>query len=565
MITRPDEYAHNNPANAIADANNVRGAKRKAVNDTELLLLSTSIPDKLTEGLTEVYVQSTGKTYRLLNIATANTLAGWEEVVYGTTNVYATETEAEIIDEPTLEDFKIITLKVLLHWWNWLKSTASRFRLPFLTNATVNPRLTQVDSNGELSAPADNQIMDGFITDIDVIAAIVTATYNLSNAYTVSITPANSKKALAGQLYVAGGFLYVVVAENIISRYGIQTLFTPAVGSTGTAPSWSLSSVEMGNTLTLNIPLAAAANTSGTISNAAQTIAGAKTLTALLTCQAGVFIAASGSRNAAAALQVDSTTQGILFPRMTGAQMNSITAAPDGLMVHVTDAVTVPTGFYGRVDGAWVRFNTGVIDVLGTVLTGLNIVNAAIVASDNILQAFGKTQGQINNLASSITTINTTLTTTTSNPRRLYTANFFAGLNVGVWTDLLTSDILINYPAGNFIAGVKSYTAHIALALIDGNIPPTLNHDRTRTYSLYQRFNIRTDRESGTVRHTILNGANSNLAVVDELTPDNSTITSNVLFRQVLDGNNYKIQVNSTLSISHTFRIRVFVEELINI
>lgn len=251
-------------------------------------------------------------------------------------------------------------------------------------------------TDGTLSAPTDNLLMDGFITDIDVIAAIVTATYNLSNAYTVSITPANSKKALAGQLYVAGGFLYVVVAENIISRYGIQTLFNTAVGSIGTAPNWSISSVEMGNTLTLNIPLAAAANTSGTISNAAQTIAGAKTLTALLTCQAGIFIAASGSRNAAAALQVDSTTQGILPPRMTGAQMNAIATPPDGLMVHVTDAATVPIGFYGRVSGAWVRFTTGVIDVLGTVLTGLNIVNAAIVASDNILQALGKAQGQIN-------------------------------------------------------------------------------------------------------------------------------------------------------------------------
>ena len=43
------------------------------------------------------------------------------------------------------------------------------------------------------------------------------------------------------------------------------------------------------------------------------------------------------STNAAALLQMDSTTKGFLLPRMTDAQINAISNPPDGLMVYSTD------------------------------------------------------------------------------------------------------------------------------------------------------------------------------------------------------------------------------------
>ena len=54
--------------------------------------------------------------------------------------------------------------------------------------------------------------------------------------------------------------------------------------------------------------------------------------------------------DAAAKVQIDSTTQGFLLPRMTTAQRDAISAPPDGLMIHNT---TIPA-IQGRVSGAWV-------------------------------------------------------------------------------------------------------------------------------------------------------------------------------------------------------------------
>lgn len=55
------------------------------------------------------------------------------------------------------------------------------------------------------------------------------------------------------------------------------------------------------------------------------------------------------------ALEVQSTTQAFLVPRMTGAQMNAIVGPVDGMIVYVNDNATVPgPNFYSRKGGAWV-------------------------------------------------------------------------------------------------------------------------------------------------------------------------------------------------------------------
>lgn len=59
--------------------------------------------------------------------------------------------------------------------------------------------------------------------------------------------------------------------------------------------------------------------------------------------------------NASAKLQVDSTTQGVLLPRMTKAQRDAIASPADGLVLYQTDNTP---GLRMRVSSAWVKFTT---------------------------------------------------------------------------------------------------------------------------------------------------------------------------------------------------------------
>ncbi|AXY74785.1 hypothetical protein D3H65_12675 [Paraflavitalea soli] len=56
--------------------------------------------------------------------------------------------------------------------------------------------------------------------------------------------------------------------------------------------------------------------------------------------------------NASAALDVQSTTRGVLLPRMTSAQRIAIATPADGLIVYQTDAVS---GLWMHISGAWIR------------------------------------------------------------------------------------------------------------------------------------------------------------------------------------------------------------------
>ena len=60
--------------------------------------------------------------------------------------------------------------------------------------------------------------------------------------------------------------------------------------------------------------------------------------------------------NSVAVLELDSTTKGLLLPRMTAAQASAITAV-DGLVLYVTstDATFTSVGFWGYENGAWVK------------------------------------------------------------------------------------------------------------------------------------------------------------------------------------------------------------------
>ena len=59
---------------------------------------------------------------------------------------------------------------------------------------------------------------------------------------------------------------------------------------------------------------------------------------------------ATSAPNAAAAIDVTSTTKGVLFPRMTGTQRDAISSAPDGLVIFNTTTTKLQV----RAGGAWV-------------------------------------------------------------------------------------------------------------------------------------------------------------------------------------------------------------------
>lgn len=75
--------------------------------------------------------------------------------------------------------------------------------------------------------------------------------------------------------------------------------------------------------------------------------------------------------NASAALEVASTTKGLLAPRMTSAQRLAISNPADGLVVYQTDNTP---NFYGYINGAWAPIaapsNTFVNGNLGTPFNG---------------------------------------------------------------------------------------------------------------------------------------------------------------------------------------------------
>ncbi|MBK8698487.1 MAG: hypothetical protein IPN29_02665 [Saprospiraceae bacterium] len=70
--------------------------------------------------------------------------------------------------------------------------------------------------------------------------------------------------------------------------------------------------------------------------------------------------------NASAALDVTSTTQGFLPPRMTLAQRNAITTPAEGLMISCTDCST--KGLHQYINGAWQAMTSSNTGNYGTVV-----------------------------------------------------------------------------------------------------------------------------------------------------------------------------------------------------
>ena len=109
------------------------------------------------------------------------------------------------------DNAKYVTALRATSWWAWLKSNP--MTLGFLSG--TGNRVLQTNASGDISAP--NEVLDGFVTDSDVITAITGATYNSGNNFTATISP-SGKFMYQGQMYNSGAFFYLAILDNSVIR-----------------------------------------------------------------------------------------------------------------------------------------------------------------------------------------------------------------------------------------------------------------------------------------------------------------------------------------------------------
>ena len=123
---------------------------------------------------------------------------------------------SDAITQAGTSDVTYTTPLKLANWWVYIKATAAQWVLTFLAGS--GNRIVQVDGTGAITAPYS--ILDMFVTDSDLIAAATGATYNSTNHYIASVTPANSKVFAQGTKYMdtITGYGYEAIQDNILRR-----------------------------------------------------------------------------------------------------------------------------------------------------------------------------------------------------------------------------------------------------------------------------------------------------------------------------------------------------------
>ena len=167
-------------------------------------------------------------------------------------------------------------------------------------------------------------------------------------------------------LTVTGGFTYSGAGEQVgyvmtCDALGNAT-WEPISAAT---PSSGVTSITVGNGLSADsstgavtivftgstsssgdyLPLSGGTVTGGTVFQSG--------LTANTFYSSGQVSIGTSNPNAAAIIEIASTSQGVLFPRMTIAQRNAITSTPVGLILFVTDGDN--EGLYIYKTSGWVQ------------------------------------------------------------------------------------------------------------------------------------------------------------------------------------------------------------------
>ncbi|MGI4864361.1 MAG: hypothetical protein ACRYFZ_10605 [Janthinobacterium lividum] len=212
---------------------------------------------------------------------------------------------------------------------------------------------TTGSSNTALGYGSGPALGSGALTNATALGANVTLTTSntvvLGNGASVGIgTPAPSQKLeVAGQVFSnVGGFRF---PDNTVQTTAATTT-TASNGLTSTG-----NNVALGGTLTQATSIAQAGNTFG--------------------LTGGSVGIGTTTPDASAVLEVSSTTQGLLPPRLTASQRAAIAAPATGLLVFQTDG---SQGIYYYTGLAWVNLTNGrVPDASGSTVPA----NAAVVST----------------------------------------------------------------------------------------------------------------------------------------------------------------------------------------
>lgn len=202
----------------------------------------------------------------------------------------------------------------------------------------------------------------------------------------------------------------------------------------------------------------------------------------ILAFSQGLSVNNSGATAAASAiLDVSSTTQGMLVPRMTSSQRGLISSPSTGLLVYQTDA---PAGFYFYGGSGWISLNSAATTAGGD-LTGVypnpTLATSGVSAGTYgdathvpaiTVDAKGRITSATNTAISSgggstlpiDTTFTVTLTTatqsfsvaslTSANPKKIFNFN---QANNSYWVSNIGSFKLTLPPASNYPAGTELY------------------------------------------------------------------------------------------------------------
>ncbi len=130
--------------------------------------------------------------------------------------------------------------------------------------------------------------------------------------------------------------------------------------------------------------------------------------------------------NASAILDVKSTTQGMLVPRMTAAQRTAISTPATGLLVYQTDATA---GFYFHNGSAWVSLNT--TTDAAALTSGTLPVGRMPALTGDVTTSAGSTATTIANNAVTTTKINDNAVTIAKLPTGATGTTFLRG--DGTW------------------------------------------------------------------------------------------------------------------------------------
>lgn len=156
--------------------------------------------------------------------------------------------------------------------------------------------------------------------------------------------------------------------------------------------------------------------------------------------------------NASAALDITSTTQGLLMPRMTSTERNAIASPANGLVVYQTNNTP---GLYCYVNGAWALVSNSVSSGIWTpVVTGTTSVSGFYQRVGNIVSFSG-------------------------------TVKFFSGFSSEYFETTLP--VLSNFTSASDASGsasgtYTSYAYSMYVSTLSGNIEANHVDDKLRIY-----------------------------------------------------------------------------------